>query len=45
MPDSFIKLIIGDTESKQTYKQKMKRVAALPKDYRFAFRKIQQGGQ
>ena len=40
----FKKLIIGNTEGnmeiKQSYKQMMMRVHALPKDYRFAFRKI-----
>lgn len=41
MLDSIIKLIIGDMEDKRAYKQIMKRVDALPKDYRFAFRKIQ----
>lgn len=41
MLDSIINLIIGDMEDKRTYKQMMKRVDALPKDYRFAFRKIQ----
>ncbi len=41
MIDSIIKLIIGDMEEKRTYKQMMKRVDALPKDYRFTFRKIQ----
>lgn len=41
MLDSVIKLIIGDLEEKKAYKQMMKRVKALPKDYRFAFRKIQ----
>ncbi|WP_379139830.1 DUF1048 domain-containing protein [Paenibacillus sp. sgz500992] len=41
MLDSIIKLIIGDMEEKRAYKQMMKRVDALPKDYRFAFRKIQ----
>lgn len=41
MLDSIIKLIIGDMEDKRAYKQMMKRVDALPKDYRFAFRKIQ----
>ncbi len=38
---SIIKLIIGDMEDKRAYKQMMKRVDVLPKDYRFAFRKIQ----
>lgn len=41
MLDSIIKLIIGDMEEKRTYKKIMKRVNSLPKDYRFAFRKIQ----
>lgn len=41
MLDSIIKLIIGDMEDKRAYKQMMKRIDALPKDYRFAFRKIQ----
>ncbi|WP_438496310.1 DUF1048 domain-containing protein [Paenibacillus sp. IHBB 3054] len=41
MLDSIIKLLIGDMEDKRAYKQMMKRVDALPKDYRFAFRKIQ----
>lgn len=41
MLNSILKLIIGDMEQKRAYKQIMKRVDALPKDYRFAFRKIQ----
>ncbi|MFD0587263.1 DUF1048 domain-containing protein [Paenibacillus sp. GCM10027627] len=41
MLDSIIKLIIGDLEEKQGYKRLMKRIDALPKDYQFAFRKIQ----
>lgn len=41
MLDSIIKLLIGDMEDKRAYKQMMKRVDALPKEYRFAFRKIQ----
>ena len=40
----FKKLIIGDTEGNmeliRSYKQMMRRVNALPKDYQFAFRKI-----
>ena len=39
---SFIKLIIGDLDKKRAYKKLMKRVNALPKDYQFTFRKIQQ---
>jgi DNA-binding ferritin-like protein (Dps family) len=41
MLDSIIKLIIGDLEEKRAYKQLMKRVDALPKDYQLAFCKIQ----
>lgn len=41
MLNSIIKLIIGDLEQKKAYKQFKKRVDALPKDYRYAFRKIQ----
>lgn len=41
MLDSLIKLIIGDMEDKRAYKSLMKRVDALPKDYRYAFRKMQ----
>lgn len=38
---SFIQLIVGDLEDKRIYRQFKKRVNALPKDYRFAFKKIQ----
>lgn len=41
MFDSIIQFIIGDLHDKRVYKQMMKRVNALPKDYKFAFRKIQ----
>lgn len=41
MLDSIIKLLIGDMEEKRAYKKLMKRVDALPEDYRFSFRKIQ----
>lgn len=41
MLDSIIKLLIGDLEEKRAYKRLMKRVDAMPDDYRFAFRKIQ----
>lgn len=41
MLDNFIKLVIGDLDKKREYKKIMKRVNALPKDYRFAFKKIQ----
>jgi DNA-binding ferritin-like protein (Dps family) len=36
----FIKLIIGDPWDSRGYKQMMKRVKALPKDYQYVFRKI-----
>lgn len=39
---SLIKLIIGDLDEKRAYKKLMKRVKALPEDYQFTFRKIQQ---
>ena len=41
MLDSFIKLVIGDLEEKKVYKQFKKRVKALPKEYRYAFEKIE----
>lgn len=41
MFNSIIKLIIGDLDDKRKYKQMMKRIEALPKDYNLAFRKIQ----
>ncbi|WP_243182621.1 DUF1048 domain-containing protein [Clostridium gasigenes] len=41
MLDNFIKLIIGDLDEKREYKQMMKRGDELPKDYSFAFKKIQ----
>lgn len=41
MINKFIKLTIGDLDEKREYKQMIKRVDALPKDYRFAFEKIQ----
>ncbi|MEG1059803.1 MAG: DUF1048 domain-containing protein [Terrisporobacter sp.] len=41
MFDDFIKLIVGDLGDKREYKQMMKRVNVLPKDYKFAFKKIQ----
>lgn len=41
MAKSMIELIAGDLEEKKAYRQFMKRVNSLPKDYRFAFKKIQ----
>lgn len=41
MFNKIIKLVIGDMNDKRAYKQMMKSVNLLPKDYRFAFKKIQ----
>lgn len=41
MPKSIIELVVGDLGEKRAYQQVMKRVNALPKDYRFTFKKIQ----
>lgn len=41
MLDGIIKLVIGDLEGKKEYRQMMKRVDALPQEYRIAFKKIQ----
>ncbi len=41
MLDSVIKRIMGDLEEKKEYKEFTKRVNALPKEYRYAFKKIQ----
>lgn len=41
MIDNFIKLVIGDLDENRKYKQMMKRVDALPKEYRFALKEIQ----
>ena len=40
MFDYIIKLVIGDMEEKREYKQMIKKVDALPKEYKFAFGKI-----
>jgi len=41
MLDSIMNLVVGDREAKRAYRKMMKRVNALRKDYRYAFRKIQ----
>lgn len=41
MAKSIIELLIGSLDEKRAYRRFMKRVNALPKDYRFAFKKIQ----
>lgn len=40
MAKSFVELVIGNLDEKREWKQLMKRVDALPKDYRFAYKKI-----
>lgn len=41
MLNSITKLIIGDLDEKKAYKQMMKRVDNLPRDYKIAFKGIQ----
>lgn len=41
MFNSIKKLILGDLDDKRKYKQMMKRVNDLPKDYNFTFKQIQ----
>lgn len=41
MFDYLKNMLIGDIEGKKVYKQMMKRVNALPEDYKFTFHKIQ----
>lgn len=41
MSKSIIEMLVGNLEDKRAYRQFMKRVNALPGDYRFAFKKIQ----
>ena len=41
MFNSIKKLIIGDLDDKHKYKQMMKRIDDLPKDYNFVFKQIQ----
>lgn len=40
MAKSFINLVLGNQEEKRTYRKFMKRVNALPKQYRYAFKKM-----
>lgn len=40
MATSFLERVIGDLDEKRAWRRLMKRVDALPKDYRFAYRKI-----
>lgn len=44
MTKSFLELVIGGLDEKRAWKQMMKRVDALPEDYRFAYKKIQSYG-
>lgn len=41
MTKSIVELLLGDLEEKRAYRQFMRRVNALPKDYRFTFKKMQ----
>lgn len=41
MAKSFLELIVGDLDEKRAYRKFMKRVDALPKEYRYSFKKIQ----
>lgn len=41
MAKSFIELVVGSLDEKRAYRQYMKRVSALPKDYRYAFKRMQ----
>ncbi len=41
MNKSILEVVFGDLDEKSAYRQKMKRVKALPENYRTAFKKIQ----
>lgn len=41
MAKSLIELVVGNLDEKRAYRRYMKRVNALPKDYRYAFQKMQ----
>lgn len=41
MTKSVVELLVGGLDEKRIYRRIMKRVNTLPKDYRFAFKKIQ----
>ncbi|MDL2293728.1 DUF1048 domain-containing protein [Ruminococcaceae bacterium OttesenSCG-928-D13] len=41
MLDAFIKLVIGDLDEKKEYRKMVKRVKALPEDYRYTYERIQ----
>lgn len=41
MIKSMLELVVGSLDEKRAYRQLMKRADALPKEYRFAFKKIQ----
>lgn len=40
MAKSFLELVTGNLEEKKAWRQLMKRVNALPEDYRFTYKKI-----
>lgn len=41
MKKSLIELVVGNLDEKRSYKRFVKRINALPKEYRFAFKKMQ----
>lgn len=41
MQKSILELLVGDLDEKRVYRVFMKRVNALPSDYRYAFKRIQ----
>lgn len=40
MAKSIMEILIGNLEEKRVYRQMMQRVKALPKDYRYVYKKI-----
>lgn len=40
MFDSMIKALVGDLDEKRAYRHAMRRANALPKEYRYAFRRM-----
>ena len=40
MLDGLIKTLVGDLDEKRAYRKTMRRANALPKEYRYAFRKM-----
>lgn len=40
MEKSFMELVVGNPDEKREYRQRKRRAKALPKDYRYAYKKI-----